>query len=73
MDQITTPDFFARNLFLDTGAETRIFVAFSDNNVFFKANLDQIRIPEQAKLGPEQNSTAYMYLLSVHVMSFVRA
>ena len=43
-------------------AETPIFIVFLTNNVFKKANLAQLITLKMAKLGPDNNSTTYIYI-----------
>ena len=63
LDQIITSKIFARNFFPKKRAETPIFIVFFGNRCFGKkTNLDQIITSKTAKLGPENNSTAYIYI-----------
>ena len=64
LDQIITSKFFARNFFFQKKrAETPIFIVFWGNRSFGKkTNLDQIITSKRAKLGPDSNSTAYIYI-----------
>ena len=49
-------------LFPKKRAETPIFIVFFGNRCFGKKNLDQIITSKRAKLGPDNNSTAYIYI-----------
>ena len=61
LDQIITSNFFARNFFRTKCAETPIFIVFFGNRCFRKeTNLDQIITSKRAKLGPDNNFTAYI-------------
>ena len=67
LDQIITPEIFARNFFCyKKCAETSSFIVLFDKQCLKKANLDQIITPQKAKLGPENNSTAYIYIY-IHI------
>ena len=51
-------------------AETPIFIVFFGNRCFGKkTNLDQIITSKRAKLGPDNNSTAYIYIYAVKLLS----
>ena len=62
LDQIITSNFFARNIFQKKSAETPIFIVFLAICVLEKTNLDQIITSKRAKLGPDNNFTAYIYI-----------
>ena len=53
---------FCAHFFFKKNAETLIFIVFFANSVFQKTNLAQIITLEMAKLGPDYNFTAYIYI-----------
>ena len=46
-------------MFVQKSAETPNFVVFLTDSVLKKTYLDQMIAPEKAKLGPDNNTTAY--------------
>ena len=58
--QIITPQICARNFVSKESAETPTFIVFFDKQCFVKTNLAQIITPQKAKLGPDNNTTAYI-------------
>ena len=65
MDQLITLEICARNfLFFKKCVETPIFIVLCDKQCFEKTNLDQLITLKTPKLGPVNNSTAYMYTLA---------
>ena len=54
------PWFFAHNIFFKINV---LFLALLDKQCYKKkTNLDQVITPEKAKLGPDNNSTAYLFM-----------
>ena len=64
LDQIITINIFAKK------AVTPIFIVLFYKQCLNKANLDQIITIKKAKLGPDNNSTAYIYIY-VYVYVYV--
>ena len=62
LDQIITPQICARNFFQIKSAENPYFIVLFDKQCFVKTNLAQIITPQKAKLGPDNNTTAYIYI-----------
>ena len=71
LDQIITFKIFARNCFFSKKrAETPIFIVFFWQLVFYKkTNLDQIITFKTPKLGPDNNTTAYISFLGGFAVS----
>ena len=61
LDQIITSKFFLRAIFPKNAETTTCFIFFAIG-VLEKTNLDQIITSKTPKLGPDNNSTAYIYI-----------
>ena len=60
--QIITLEILGAHFFFQSkSAETPMFIVFFANSVLKKTNLAQIITLEMAKLGPDNNFTAYIY------------
>ena len=71
LDQIITPQSFAHNFFFINKCWKHLFLSALTNTVFKKANLDQIITPQKAKLGPDNNSTTYIYIIHIHYLNSI--
>ena len=61
--QIITPQICASNLFSKRKCWNPYFIVLFDKQCFVKkTNLAQIITPQMAKLGPDNNTTAYIYI-----------
>ena len=67
LDQIITPEMFARRFCFQKDLLKRLLLLCFLTNSVRKANLDQIITHQKAKLGPDNNSTAkicmYIYII----------
>ena len=67
LDQIMTPECFARNFFFfkKKSWNPYFYSVCLTKGFYAKTNLYQIMTPQKAKLGPDNNTTAYIYIYRV--------
>ena len=58
-----TPEIYVRNFcFQKKGLKPLFLLYFVTKGFYTKTNLDQIMTSHKAKLGPDNNTTAYIYI-----------
>ena len=66
LDQIIAPEILVRNFFNKHGLKP-LFYSWFDKHCFL-TNLDQRITPQKAKLGPDNNSTAYIQYIYIYAV-----